>query len=177
MIENPYGRVHQLDGFFPGTDIRLANGFERTGAAFIDYWYIVGIMLLPGIFDHLFLAPFEIAWFIFNTIVMPSLTGQSLGKRILGLYLVVPVMTRYQGNLFTVPSPLRLLYRLLWHVVDAFPYFPVLFIGPLLPFIMANRQTFADRRARTFVLAPLEPMTGLVRRPWLGSQTWGWKRA
>jgi hypothetical protein len=173
-----YVEPHGLKGYYPGTNIRLANGFERLGAALVDWGPLVLVYGGPWMntFDHLWFDVPLLIYLAFSNVILQTLIGQSVGKRLFQLYLVLPVMTLRQGNYFCVVSPLRLVLRILAHLIDAFPWFPFVSWGYFAPFVTVNRKTFADVALRTVVLAPNEPITNLVRRPWRGTQTMGRRR-
>lgn len=71
-----------------------------------------------------------------NRLVLPALTGRSLGRAIMGITVVTA-----EGR----PGPWRLLARDLAHLLDTVP----LFLGWLWPLIDERGRTFADILART----------------------------
>lgn len=72
-----------------------------------------------------------------NRLVLPALTGRSLGRAIMGIALVTSDNRR--------PDPWRLLLRELAHLLDTIP----LFLGWLWPLIDDRGRTFADILTRT----------------------------
>ncbi len=72
-----------------------------------------------------------------NRLVLPVLTGQSLGRAIMGIAVITTDNHR--------PGPWRLLLRDLAHLLDTIP----LFLGWLWPLIDDRGRTFADILART----------------------------
>lgn len=130
----------------------LAGWHLRVVAALIDF---VVTLYLPGrLMMSLGIAPdvvamVQVTLVIWNSCVEQGRSGQSVGKRVLGIQLVRPVMRR-TGRFATYPGVGRSLYRLFAHVLDV-PFLP-LSIGGLRPLWHWHRQTFADTAAHTVVL-------------------------
>jgi uncharacterized RDD family membrane protein YckC len=95
-----------------------------------------------------------IVLFVLNSGVLQGLTGQSIGKKVLGMQVVRGVIDPDGDNLIVRPGWAWGVARLALHVVDAFPCY----IGFLAPLWTWRRQTFADMIANTAVLKEPEPI-------------------
>ena len=127
----------------------LANWGLRFAAAAIDY---VPLYLITALFGAIHLS--VLGWLAaitalgFNNVYMQGLTGQSLGKRIVGIRTVSAVASGPSSFAFVYPGVGRCLGRQLAHVVDTF----VLYLGWLRPLWNAQYRTWADSIASTVVL-------------------------
>lgn len=77
---------------------------------------------------------------IWNRSFLQGRTGQSVGKRVVGIRLVAEAT-------FAAPGPAQAFLRDLCHVLDAYSY-----VGYLWPLWDARRRTFADMIMRTVVV-------------------------
>jgi hypothetical protein len=156
-----------LRGFAFGE--RLAGWHYRIGAAAIDYG---GLWLLPQlILERNGLPSLSDLWWaitLLNVILLKGRTSQSLGYRLLGMQIMLPVRTPHMGDLLVLPGYGRLLVRHLAHLLDMFPYPPIM-AGLVVPLFTRNHATFADLAVRTLVFRPYQRLP-LVRRP-QGAQT------
>jgi uncharacterized RDD family membrane protein YckC len=100
-----------------------------------------------------------------NNVYLQGMTGQSIGKRVLGLQLVRMVVSQRGEQKLVLPGVGRALRRQLFHIVDAV----VFYIGFLVPLISRNRQTWADMIAKTVVLKEPQPISLAFAKP--GDQT------
>jgi hypothetical protein len=147
QTSNSYG----APGFYRGTP--LASWAYRVGANLIDYLPL-GIVVnsLGGVGLWLYVLVT-----IANCVVMQGLTGQSLGKRILGLKLGREVLVAHPGMphserdaYFVYPGIAVCALRQFAHALDFFTFC----IGYLRPLWHQERQTFADSICHTYVTAP-----------------------
>jgi uncharacterized RDD family membrane protein YckC len=95
-----------------------------------------------------------IVLFVLNSGVLQGLTGQSIGKKVLGMQVVRGIIDPDRDKLIVRPGWPWGVARLALHVVDAFPCY----IGFLAPLWTWRRQTFADMIANTAVLKEPEPI-------------------
>lgn len=138
-------------GFYRGTP--MANWASRAGANLIDYLPLaIVVNALGGVGFWLY-----VLGMVANSVVMQGLTGQSLGKRVLGLKLgreilvVRPGMATNERAAYLVyPGIGVCALRQLAHVLDVLTFG----VGYLRPLWHWQRQTFADSICRTYVTAP-----------------------
>ncbi|WP_181442362.1 RDD family protein [Streptomyces tateyamensis] len=88
------------------------------------------------------LAVLSLALLGYNRWYLAGRTGQSWGRRLMGIHLFLLDTT-------TPVGPLRAFLRDLAHALDSLPFF----LGWFWPIWDRRRQTFADKAARTAVLA------------------------
>jgi hypothetical protein len=92
-------------------------------------------------------------WTVYNRWLLAGRTGQSVGRRVAGLWLVGRETNRPVGAL-------NAFVRDLAHMVDG-----VLWVGYLWPIWDAERQTFADKLTHTVVVrTPVAPLETATRR-------------
>lgn len=92
-----------------------------------------------------------------NSVVIQGLTGQSLGKRLTGLTLALPVESRQLGPSLVYPGVAVTLARFL--ALLCIDY--AIFVGVLRPAWHGRRQTFGDSLLGTVVVAePIELVVG-----------------
>jgi Mce-associated membrane protein len=131
-------------------DVKLANWGWRVLAGLIDYPLLEFVVLLIApIFTenvHTWMLITVIVWWL-NSAVVQGHTGQSLGKRIFGLKVFYPKVTKDDVWVADFPGVLRSTWRLFAHVFDCL----LLYLGWLRPLIHPGRQTFADSLAHTWV--------------------------
>jgi uncharacterized RDD family membrane protein YckC len=135
------------------TPVAYAHWIKRAAGFALDfgllglapYWTIVLFA------NHYDLRWFEIiatlvltAFYIWNVIVLQGNTGQSLGKRWIGIRLVHEEGEQPIG-------PLMAFIRAAIHIIDQLPAF----LGFLWPLWDAKRQTFTDKVMRTIVIENL----------------------
>ena len=128
----------------------FASWIQRLGALIIDLLPIVAVgILLTVLFGEkettdtsfsvelsgggaalLYLAQF--GWFIYNWVLKQGRTGQTLGKKQLGIAV-------YQGGTTTPLGPGMTFVRQLAHILDSF-----CLIGYLFPLWDKEKRTFAD---------------------------------
>ena len=95
-----------------------------------------------------------IALAVLNSGVLQGLTGQSIGKKVLGMQLVRGIIDPDGDKLIVRPGWPWGVARLALHTLDALPCY----IGFLAPLWTWRRQTFADMIANTAVLKEPEPI-------------------
>lgn len=158
-----YGPVPSLRASAPGTDVsigspgwyrgtHMANWGYRVAAALIDRLPIYFLADLLGSLGFIVYA-----LYIANSIVMQGLTGQSVGKRLLGLRLATEVVHQPTPGMppktasatAVYPGIIRCVVREILHIVDCFGG-----LGFLRPLWNWRRQTWSDSLCRTVVLAP-----------------------
>ncbi len=132
-------------GWFAGD--RLANWGQRMGSAFLDYG-------APAVFVDVVLFwvvdPIGIWLFLVlaNSGVLQGLTGQSLGKYVMGTTCVRPRSDPATNYVFYAPPGVVMgMARVLFHALDL-----ILFIGFAAIATHPRRASFADRIAGTIVL-------------------------
>jgi uncharacterized RDD family membrane protein YckC len=134
--------------------LRLASGA-------IDY---LPLLLVWDLFSKIHLFVFglilTIAAIGFNNIYMQGMTGQSLGKRIVGTRLVSLVNDGPMMFTFVYPGPGRCLGRQLSHFVDSLLFYT----GWFRPLWQNKHQTWADSIAKTVVI-PANSDSLVVKRP------------
>jgi uncharacterized RDD family membrane protein YckC len=141
--EGPQGAtLAHRNGWFLGE--KLATWPQRMASAAIDWlipylalhWWDLGVYLMVFV------------WFV-NGVVMQSNTGQSLGKLILGIKVIVPVCdpNDVQTVYSTQPGFARLTARLFAHLIDAFFFIGVIRLG-----LNGRRESFADSVCNTLVI-------------------------
>ncbi len=147
-----YGNTEPA-GFYMGH--RLANWPQRVGAYLIDYLAVAVPVAIAiglgagggdrtgaevGIGSLLYLIGFGV-W-IYNRWIQQGRTGQSWGKRALGLKLLRMDNGQPIGGGLSAA-------RDLLHIVDSIPCY----VGLLWPIWDAKRQTFSDKIINTVVIA------------------------
>jgi len=121
----------------------LADWGRRAGANLIDY---TGPIVVAIIFQFvssvlgILLSLAALAWGIYNGYLQGE-TGQSYGKKQLGLRLVLESDGQYIGGGEGIG-------RFFLHIIDALPCY----LGFLWPLWDAKRQTFADKVMGTLVI-------------------------
>jgi RDD family len=100
-----------------------------------------------------------------NSIVLQGLTAQSIGKKVLGMQVVRPVVSPENKRLFVRPGVLLTFLRMLAHIVDAIPCY----LGFFAPIWTFQYQTFSDKIVNTWVLKEPEPIVMTFAPP--GSRT------
>jgi hypothetical protein len=142
-----------LNGLHPGwyRNIRLANWGLRMTSGLVDYILVPfpPAMLLGAVLDLSGGAMWFIVWSMcwLNSAFLQGHTGQSVGKRILGMKVFYPKVT--YGNEFVpnFPGVARSTWRLVLHIFDLF----FLFLGFIRPIWHWWRQTYADSLVHTYV--------------------------
>jgi hypothetical protein len=143
---------------------RLAPWGWRLLAALIDY----GPVLLVGYLLSK-LGAGAMGWFmvivaiLVNSAYMQGLTGQSIGKRLCGMRLAVPVVLPGGDLLLVLPGVARCAWRLLAHLLDLLPW-PPFCLGLLRPGWERYYRTFGDSVAKTVVL--FGEGADIVLEPW-----------
>jgi uncharacterized RDD family membrane protein YckC len=135
----------------PASGAALAGWGSRVGASIIDALptIVVFIVLVLAFGDNdtsgssvsfqlngipaLVYFLFAVAWFVYNTVHRQGSTGQSVGKKALGIAIYQAGTSQPLGGGLTFA-------RSLVHVVDAIPCF----IGFLWPLWDKENRTFAD---------------------------------
>ena len=129
-----------------------ANWGQRAGAYLIDIAPIIGgyiVLLVISLILHNVLSVIlallfwlgALAWTIYNRVITMGNTGQSLGKRVVGIKLVSETTGQPMGaGLCFV--------RDICHIVDAV----ICFVGFLFPLWDAKAQTLADKIMTTVVI-------------------------
>ena len=135
LIDSAPGLIANLV-FLVGYLMALIDLFRQAGnGGALDFgagraWLGVGAVLLVLAFG----------WTIYNRWIVGGRTGQSLGRRVLGIVLVSETTGRPIG-------PFDAFVRDLVHILDGFAY-----VGFLWPLWDDKRQTFADMIMRTIVV-------------------------
>ena len=124
--------------------VPYANWAQRVGAYLVDVLPIVildiiGINISFGVYALCGLI--GLAFTIYNRWYLGGSTGQSIGKKVLGLRLISEQTGQPIG-------PLMAFVRDICHVLDSL----ACFIGWLFPLWDAKRQTFADKILGTVVI-------------------------
>lgn len=129
---------------------KLASWPSRLGSGAIDY---VPLVLIIQLFGSMHAAALGwilgIALLLLNSVYMQGMTGQSLGKRILGSRLVSAVESGPWEFTLVYPGPARAFGRELAHIVDVIPFY----LGFVRPLWQRQHRTCADSIAKTVVLA------------------------
>ena len=138
---------------------RLANAGQRLLSYGIDFTAVVTVpaVVLYVLFWPFGGAPGELVLLVigllygFNSVVLQGTTGQSLGKALLGLKLVRPIIEEDGRRWLALPGTGRCLWREGAHLIDwiGFPFA----IGALRLFWNPRRQSFADSICHTAVVA------------------------
>jgi hypothetical protein len=131
-------------------DIHLANWLWRMGAGIIDYVLVPWPVLFVAAFfrpsgDTLILIMFIVWWL--NSCGLQGHTGQSVGKRLLGMKVFYPKVTKDNFFVADFPGVGRSTWRIIAHIFDILP----LYLGFIRPIFNQTRQTFADSLSHTFV--------------------------
>jgi uncharacterized RDD family membrane protein YckC len=125
------------------TAIPYASWIQRVGAYLID---VAPIVVLEAIFRrwfaiYLIVALASLGWTIYNRWYQGGTTGQSLGKKVVGLRLV----SEQTGQ----PIGMAMAFvRDICHIIDAV----ICYVGFLFPLWDSKRQTLADKIVRTVVI-------------------------
>lgn len=126
---------------------------KRWLAAAIDYPLL--ILLVPFMISFSlgsFAYGFPALLMFFNSCALQGTSGQSVGKMVAGIRIGTFVILPGTKNCYWAPVGVTpSVFRMLWHIVD------IATLG-LLIYLSANSQTFADRRASTFVLDESLPL-------------------
>jgi uncharacterized RDD family membrane protein YckC len=127
--------------------VTYASWFKRVAAAIVDGLINSAPSIIGGILDSnrgVLYGIFALAGFalgIYNSVFLVGTTGQSWGKKLLGIRLI--------GEQTGAPiGPLMAFVRSLAHILDALPCM----IGFLWPLWDAKNQTFADKIINTVVV-------------------------
>lgn len=121
--------------FYVGYGIALFDGLS-SGNPTLD----LGAGAIPMIVGGALLL-LGAAWNIYNRWIVGGRTGQSLGKRVLGLRLI--------GDETGAPlGPVNAFVRDLVHVIDGFAY-----VGYLWPLWDERKQTFSDKIMKSVVVS------------------------
>ena len=143
--------------------IQLANLWWRAGAWVIDIVVITAPNWLGDFANpttgYLLGA---IAW-IANLVVLTGLTGQSVGKRILGLQVARPYMTADGRRYLAYPGIVVCLIRQIAHILDFLPFPGKIMVGCVRPLWQRRYRTLADSVVNTVVLAERHPPIELER--------------
>lgn len=129
--------------------LKLASWPLRFAAGAIDY---LPLALLVSIFSAAHVA--GVGWFFAivalcaNNVYMQGMTGQSLGKRVVGIRLVTAVNSGPTQFDLVYPGIGCCLGRQLAHIIDTL----VLYLGWLRPLWERQYRTWADTIAHTVVL-------------------------
>jgi uncharacterized RDD family membrane protein YckC len=130
-----------------------ANWGQRVGAYLIDVAPVIGGYIVMAILDaiirsfvfaallYLVFAVGSLGWTVYNRWMTMGGTGQSLGKRVVGLQLVSERTGQPVG-------PAMAFVRDLAHIVDGI----ICFVGYLFPLWDLKRQTLADKIMTTVVV-------------------------
>jgi hypothetical protein len=97
----------------------------------------------------------------FNNVFLQGMTGQSIGKKALGMQVVRGVITADGREMIVRPGLLITLVRQLCHIVDA----AVLYLGFLAPLWTHRYQTFSDMMSNTAVMREPDGPVGLPFAP------------
>jgi uncharacterized RDD family membrane protein YckC len=126
---------------------RLATWVQRVMAFIVDggiawLFVVIGSALAGGKANVVYLVAWllSLAFWAWNMYTQGQ-TGQSVGKRVIGLRLVTEARAEPIGGV-------QSLARSVLHVVDAIPCY----LGFLWPLWDEKRQTFADKIARSVVV-------------------------
>jgi uncharacterized RDD family membrane protein YckC len=125
--------------------VAYANWAQRVGAYLIDAvpaWILILIgVITRSLVVYLLFALASLAWVIYNRWIQAGRTGQSLGKRTLGLRLI----SENTGEPIGAGMAFA---RDICHIVDSI----ICYIGWLFPLWDAKRQTIADKILSTVVV-------------------------
>jgi uncharacterized RDD family membrane protein YckC len=125
--------------------VAYANWAQRVGAYLIDAvpaWILIIIGLVTRSVPVYFLfALAALAWVVYNRWIQAGRTGQSLGKRTLGLRLI----SESTGEPIGAGMAFA---RDICHLVDSI----ICYVGWLFPLWDAKRQTVADKILSTVVV-------------------------
>jgi uncharacterized RDD family membrane protein YckC len=125
--------------------VAYANWAQRVGAYLIDAvpaWILILIgVITRSLVVYLLFALASLAWVIYNRWIQAGRTGQSLGKRTLGLRLI----SENTGEPIGAGMAFA---RDICHLVDSI----ICYVGWLFPLWDAKRQTIADKILSTVVV-------------------------
>jgi uncharacterized RDD family membrane protein YckC len=129
----------------PGaSSVSYANWGQRVGAYLID---VLPIIILDTIGREISFGVYAVfaliglAYTVYNRWYLGGTTGQSFGKKVLGLRLISEQSGQPIG-------PLMAFLRDICHILDTL----ACFVGWLFPLWDAKRQTFADKIVSTVVV-------------------------
>jgi uncharacterized RDD family membrane protein YckC len=134
-------------GYPGGGPSAYANWGQRAGGYLIDWAPIIGLEVIGALFlrvsgfIYLLCLLAAVAWWVYNRVFQAGNTGQSLGKRAVGLKLISESTGAPIG-------PGMAFVRDICHILDSL----ACYIGWLFPIWDAKRQTFADKIVRTVVI-------------------------
>jgi uncharacterized RDD family membrane protein YckC len=126
--------------------VTYANWGQRAGGYLIDWAPIIALEIIGALFIRVSLFVYwlcllaAVAWWVYNRVFQAGNTGQSLGKRAVGLRLISESTGEPIG-------PGMAFVRDICHILDSL----ACYIGWLFPIWDAKRQTFADKIMRTIV--------------------------
>ena len=124
-----------------------ANWGQRAGGYLIDIAPVIVLEIIGALFiGRLFLVYLlfllaALAWTVYNRWIAMGNTGQSLGKRVIGIRLVSESSGQPIG-------PLMAFVRDIAHIVDSI----ICYIGWLFPLWDSKAQTLADKIMSTVVV-------------------------
>lgn len=146
---------------------RLANFGWRLVSGMVDYWPLV--ILIWIVDSRYWLGPIGLAvvgYTVLSVVVMQGYTGQSLGKRLLGLQLYRPRVDPKTGHPYSVYPGMALCALRLVVMFALMGLCCIGFFGLVAPWWRADRRTWADGLVGTLVRhreAKLTRRGGLVR--------------
>ena len=139
---------------------KLVSWPMRLVSGAIDY---LPLVLIIDLFGHMHATMLgfiiALAAIAANNVYMQGLTGQSLGKRIIGTRLVSAVKDGPVTFTFVYPGPARCAFRQLLHFLDMIAY-----IGFIRPLWQRLHQTYADSLCKTVVI-PANTESTVIARP------------
>jgi len=133
--------------------VNYANWGQRAGAFLIDYapiiagWFVLFILDLIirsaafALILWLLFSLGSLGWWIYNRAITMGNTGQSLGKRVVGIKLVSEATGQPIGAGMAFVRDLA-------HIVDSI----ICYVGWLFPLWDAKAQTLADKIMTTVVV-------------------------
>lgn len=120
----------------------LAGWGSRVGASLIDATPFIGAAVLGLVSDALGLIANLAAFvFFFYNLYQQGVTGQTIGKKTVGLSLRTEADGSFVGGGLSIG-------RAFVHILDALPCY----VGYLWPLWDAKKQTFADKILKTVVV-------------------------
>jgi uncharacterized RDD family membrane protein YckC len=143
--DQPYGAPVPVPSY--------ASWLQRVGAALLDGLLLAPFTVLGALLGGAGMLAAAIvcylgavALWVWNSVVRQGRTGWSIGKRVVGIRLLI-------GSTAQPPGSWTAFARNLAHVLDALPCY----LGYLWPLWDARRQTFADKLVDSVVVAHAEP--------------------
>jgi uncharacterized RDD family membrane protein YckC len=124
--------------------VPYANWAQRVGAYLVDWLPVAiidGIVARISFALYIIFALLSLAYWIYNRWYLAGTTGQTFGKRALGIRMVSEQTGQPIG-------PLMAFVRDICHILDSL----ACFIGWLFPLWDAKRQTFADKIVGTVII-------------------------